>query len=277
MAANHEFDSSATDSNDFVHATAAELRRAIREQRFDRPTAGMAVGYAQTNVVILPAEVADEFAEFCRSNAQACPVIDRTSPGNPHPMRAAPDADLRTDVPRYRVFRDGQAERHEPREIGELWRADSVAFLLGCSFTFEHALAAAGLPLRHVEQGRNVPMYCTNRPCKPAGRFAGAMVVSMRPFPEADVARVVEISRRFPRMHGAPIHIGNPGEIGIADLDRPDFGEAVPVSDGEVPIFWACGVTPQQALRQARVPLCITHSPGYMFVTDLHDEEFDEG
>ncbi len=277
MAANHDHESSPSGAEDFVRATAAQLRQSIREQRFDRPTAGCAVGFAQANVVILPEAVADEFEEFCRLNDQACPLIDRTAPGDPHPMRAAPRADLRTDVPRYRVFRNGQAELDEPREIGPLWREDSVGFLLGCSFTFEHALIKAGLPIRHVEQGRNVPMFSTNRPCKSAGRFAGPLVVSMRPFRETDVPRVVEISHRFPRMHGAPVHIGSPEAIGIADLTRPDFGEAVTMGDGEVPVFWACGVTPQQALRQARVPLCITHSPGCMFVTDLRDEDFDEG
>jgi len=277
MADNHDHASSPPSTENLMRATAAELRKIIRQQRFDRPTAGFAVGYAQANVVILPAAVAEEFAEFCRANAQACPLIDRTSPGDPHPRRVAPGADLRTDVPRYRVFRNGRAEVDEPREIGPLWHDDFVGFLLGCSFTFEHAIQAAGLSIRHVEQGRNVPMYCTNRPCDSAGRFAGPLVVSMRPFREAEVSRVVEISRRFPRMHGAPVHVGDPRELGIADLARPDFGEAVTVGTGEVPLFWACGVTPQQALRQARVPLCITHSPGYMFVTDLLDKDFDEG
>lgn len=258
-------------------ATAAELRAAIREQGFDRPTAGLAVGYAQANLVILPASVAEEFAEFCRLNAQACPLIDRTAPGDPHPLRAAPQADLRTDVPRYRVFRNGEAEADEPREIKHLWQDDSVGFLLGCSFTFEHALVAEGLQVRHLEEGRNVPMYRTNRPCATAGRFAGPLVVSMRPYRQEEIPRVIEISGRFPRMHGAPVHVGDPAELGISDLSRPEFGESVRVADDEVPVFWACGVTPQEALRQAVVPLCITHSPGCMFVTDLRDEDFDEG
>ncbi|MEQ9379511.1 MAG: putative hydro-lyase [Pirellulales bacterium] len=277
MAGKHPPDPRSLHLQDLPRASASELRRHIREQRFDRPTAGLAVGYAQANVVILPADVADEFAEFCRLNAQACPLIDRTAPGDFHPKVAAPQADLRTDIPRYRVFRHGEAEPEEPREIKHLWRDDSVGFLLGCSFTFEYALVAAGLEVRHIEQGRNVPMYRTNRPCITAGRFAGPLVVSMRPFRNADVPRVIEISSRFPRMHGAPVHVGDPAALGIADLARPEFGESVRVADDEVPVFWACGVTPQEALRQAAVPLCITHSPGCMFVTDLRDEDFDEG
>ncbi|MGH7138074.1 MAG: putative hydro-lyase [Pirellulales bacterium] len=256
--------------------SAAEIRRAIRDGGHRVPTAGLAPGLVQTNVVILPAIVAAEFAEFCRLNSRPCPLVEMTAPGDPEPKCSAPGADLRTDVPRYRVFRDGVADQVEPTDVRELWRDDFVAFLLGCSFTFEAALMAAGLPVRHVELGRNVPMFRTNRACQPAGRFAGPLVVSMRPYRLEDVARVREITGRFPTMHGEPIHVGEPSAIGIADLDRPDFGDAVPLAPGEVPVFWACGVTPQLALAAARPEIAITHSPGCMFITDLREEHCRE-
>jgi uncharacterized protein YcsI (UPF0317 family) len=230
----------------------------------------------QANVVILPQSDADDFARFCRLNSQACPLLEATLPGDPQLCRSAPGADLRSDVPRYRVFRRGVADQHEPHDVRPLWRADLVGFLLGCSFTFEAALAAAGLPPRHVEQGSNVPMYRTNRPCMPAGRFAGPLVVSMRPYRPDQVDEVVRITARYPRMHGAPVHVGRPEELGIADLSRPDFGDAVELRPGEVPVFWACGVTPQLALEAARPELAIAHSPGHMFITDLPDADFRE-
>jgi uncharacterized protein YcsI (UPF0317 family) len=176
-------------------------------------------------------------------------------------------------VPRYRVFRRGRAEATEPTDVRNLWRDDLVGFLLGCSFTFENALLAAGLGVRHLEEGRNVPMYRTSRDCRPAGRFAGNLVVSMRPFLPDQIERVVEITSRFPTQHGAPVHVGDPVAIGIADLARPDFGDAVTIRPGEVPVFWACGVTPQLALLDAGCELAITHSPGCMFVTDVKEEE----
>lgn len=254
--------------------SAGELRLAIRAGRHSGPTAGLAPGFVQANVVILPAAEAEDFAEFCRLNSQACPLILRTPPGDPHPADAAPGADLRTDVPRYRVFRNGAPEPLEPLEIRDLWRDDFVGFLLGCSFTFETALEAAGLHVRHIREGRNVPMYRTNIACRAAGRFAGPMVVSMRPYRAEEVGRVREITAQYPFMHGAPVHVGSPEELGIADLAHPDFGDAVTVQPGETPVFWACGVTPQLALAAARPAIAITHSPGCMFVTDLHDDDF---
>lgn len=254
--------------------SASDLRRAIRAGEFVGPTAGYALGYVQTNVVILPEADARDFAEFCRLNDRPCPLVALTEPGNPEPFTAARGADLRTDVPRYRVFRGGAPDQQEPTNIAELWRDDFVAFLLGCSFTFETALIAAGLPVRHIEQGRNVPMYRTNISCQNAGKFAGPLVVSMRPYSPDCIDRVVEITGHYPRMHGAPIHIGDPAAIGIGDLARPDFGEAVTVADHEVPVFWACGVTPQLALAAARPEIAITHSPGCMFVTDLREWDY---
>jgi uncharacterized protein YcsI (UPF0317 family) len=259
---------------------AARLRGEIRAGRHTGPTAGLAPGWAQANVVILPAAAATDFAEFCRLNPRACPVLDQTAAGDPRP-ESTPGADLRVDVPRYRVFRDGVADPTEPTDIRALWRDDLVAFLIGCSFTFERALAAAGLPARHLEAGTNVPMYRTTLACQPAGRFAGPLVVSMRPYRPQDVGRVTAVTSRFPRMHGGPIHVGDPGRLGISDLAQPDFGDPVEIRADEVPLFWACGVTPQLALAGAGCELAITHSPGCMFVTDLPEsameEDVDEG
>jgi len=258
----------------YAHVTAAELRRAIRAGNVTAPTAGMAVGFAQTNLVVLPASDAAEFAEFCRLNPRPCPLLAQTEPGDPCPHEVAPEADLRTDVPRYRVFRHGVLEPDEPTDVCHLWRDDLVAFLLGCSFSFEHDLVAAGLTVRHLQLGRNVPMYRTNRPCEPAGKFAGPLVVSMRPYRPEQIDEVTRITARYPTMHGPPIHVGDPAELGIADLAHPEFGDAVPLEVGEVPVFWACGVTPQLALAAAQPELCITHSPGCMFVLDRTDASY---
>jgi uncharacterized protein YcsI (UPF0317 family) len=263
-----------TDTQQAIYEDPAALRQAIRAGSFCQPTAGQAPGYVQTNLVIVPRDVADDFAAFCAANSQACPLIARCEPGDPEPGDVARGSDLRTDVPRYRVFRHGVAEQAEPHEIRDLWRSDLVSFLLGCSFTFERALAAAGLPVRHIDQGRNVPMYRTKVRCQPAGPFAGSLVVSMRPYGREQVDRVQQISGQYPRMHGAPVHVGDPAGLGIKDLARPDFGQSVTIEPGELPVFWACGVTPQLALENARLELAITHSPGYMFVTDLPDTNF---
>ncbi len=248
------------------------VRAEIRAGRWRGPTAGLAPGFAQANLVIVPQKVAYDFLLFCHRNPKPCPLLDVTDPGDARPLYAAPHADVRTDVPRYRVFRHGQPAQ-EMVEINALWRDDFVAFLLGCSFTFEAAMARAGLPVRHMEEGRNVPMYRTNIACRPAGAFRGPMVVSMRPIPQADVPRAVQVTARYPLAHGAPVHVGDPSAIGITDLAHPDYGEAVTVRRGEVPVFWACGVTPQAVVQQARPELMITHAPGHMFITDLRDED----
>jgi len=258
----------------FRDSTATEVRAAIRAGKLTGTTAGMARGYAQANVVILPRRFADEFTEFCDRNRRPCPLIAHTEPGRFEPAEVAPGSDLRTDVPRYRVFRRGALQPVEPTDIRHLWRDDLVGFLLGCSFTFERALEAAGLEVRHLRQTGNVPMYCTKIKCRPAGAFAGPLVVSMRPFSREQVERVVAITSEYPTMHGAPVHLGDPAALGIQDLARPDFGDAVEIYPGEVPVFWACGVTPQLALAAARPDLCITHSPGSMFITDRTDESF---
>jgi uncharacterized protein YcsI (UPF0317 family) len=248
----------------------AALRERVRRGEHTGPTAGLALGYVQANLVVLPRDLAFDFLLFCQRNPKPCPLLDVTEPGRPVPELCAPNADLRTDVPCYRLYRGGELV-DEPDSIERHWRDDSVGFLLGCSFTFENALLLAGLPVRHIESGCNVPMYRTNMPCRPAGAFAGPMVVSMRPMTPAQAIRAVQVCARFPRAHGTPVHIGDPAAIGIRDLTRPDFGDAVEARPGEVPVFWACGVTPQAVVMQMRPPVCITHKPGHMFVTDWRD------
>jgi uncharacterized protein YcsI (UPF0317 family) len=250
----------------------ADVRTRVRSGEFTGPTSGVARGHAQANLVMLPEEYAFDFLKFCVRNPRPCPVLEVTDPGSPEPAVTAPGADLRTDLPRYRVFEGGELA-DEPTDVRSYWRDDTVAFLLGCSFTFETALVDAGLRLAHQEQGRNVPMYETSRECVPSGPFAGPMVVSMRPFRPDEVPQVVEISGRYPTMHGAPVHVGRPESLGIRDLDEPDYGESVELEGDQMPVFWACGVTPQAAARQARLPLMITHAPGHMFVTGMTNEE----
>jgi uncharacterized protein YcsI (UPF0317 family) len=236
------------------------------------PTAAWSPGYAQANLVVLPRDVAFDFMLFAQRNPKACPVLDVTDPGRPVTC-LAPGADLRTDLPAYRVWEHGRCVA-EVTDVTEYWRDDLVAFLIGCSFTFERALRAACVPVRHVEQGRNVPMFITGRECQPAGIFRGRLVVSMRPVPLDRVATAARVTARYPAVHGAPVHVGGPGMLGIADLSKPDFGDPVDAQDGDVPMFWACGVTPQVALARARPPFAITHAPGHMFITDVPDESY---
>ena len=252
--------------------TPAEVRLACRTGELTGQTSGLAPGFAQANLVILTQADADEFHDFCRRNPKPCPLLEVTNVGDYVPRRLAPDADIRTDLPSYRVWKNGELI-DEPTEIASLWRDDLVAFLIGCSFSFEAALIEAGLPVRHIELGCNVPMFRTNVECEPAGKFHGPLVVSMRPFRTADAIRAVQITSQFPAVHGAPVHLGFPEQIGISDLQRPDFGDAVPVQPDELPVFWACGVTPQTVLMAARPEFAITHSPGCMFVSDIADAE----
>ncbi len=251
--------------------SAAQVRERCRSGDFAGPTAGLAPGRVQANLVAVPAEAAFDFLLFCQRNPRPCPVLEVVEAGGTEP-RCAPGADLRTDLPRYRVWREGRLAE-EPTDARAAWRGDLVSFLIGCSFSFEEALAEAGVPVRHLERGCNVPMYRTRRPCLPAGRFQGPLVVSMRPIPAPQVPLAVQVTSRFERVHGAPIHVGAPEALGIADLSRPDFGDPVPIAAGEVPVFWACGVTPQAAVLASRLPFCITHSPGHMLVTDLHNAD----
>jgi len=237
------------------------------------PTAGWVPGFTQTNLVAVPAEWAFEFLLFAQRNPKPCPVLDVSDAGDPTTALAA-GADVRTDLPRYRVWRDG-ALVAEPTDVLQHWREDLVAFHIGCSFTFESTLAAHGIPLRHVEQGRNVPMYVTRRECRPADRLHGPLVVSMRPVPGHLVARAVELSARMPAVHGGPVHVGDPESLLVGSLEAPEFGEPVAFADGDVPLFWACGVTPQAAVTASKVPFAITHAPGHMLITDVPDRAYE--
>jgi uncharacterized protein YcsI (UPF0317 family) len=259
---------------DLRYATAADVRLAARAGRLTGPTPGLALGYVHANLVAVPRDLAFDFLLFCQRNPKPCPLLDVTEPGDPEPRGAAPGADLRTDLPAYRVYRRGELT-DEPADVTRYWRDDLVAFLIGCSFTFENALLRAGVPVRHVEQGCNVPMYRTNIACRPAGVFHGPMVVSMRPLTPAQAVQATQICARFPRAHGTPVYFGDPATLGIADLHRPDFGDPVEVRPGEVPVFWACGVTPQAVVMQAKPEFAITHKPGHMFLTDLKDTDLD--
>lgn len=236
------------------------------------PTAGWAPGFTQANAVMVPSDYAYEVLLFSQRNPKPCPVLDVSDPGSPR-TELAPDADLRTDIPYYRVWRDG-ALAEETADISGHWRDDLVTFLLGCSFTFETPLIAAGIEVRHITAGTNVPMYRTTRECRPAGRLHGPLVVSMRPIPADRVAEAATISGRYPSVHGAPVHVGDPEGLGITDLAEPDFGDPVEIRPGEVPVFWACGVTPQAAIMASRPPFAITHAPGHMFVTDVPDTRY---
>jgi uncharacterized protein YcsI (UPF0317 family) len=251
--------------------TGADVRQRARVGQLRSPTAGLAPGYEQANLVVVPRALAFDFLLFCQRNPQACPLLDVTDPGDPHPLFAAPTGDVRTDCPRYRVYRYGELVE-EPPDVRAHWRDDLIAFLLGCSFTFENAMQRAGLPVRHLQQGCNVPMYRTSLACKPAGVFAGPVVVSMRPLMPLQAKEATALCAHYPRSHGAPVHIGDPSALGIAALDKPDFGDPVEVRPGEVPVFWACGVTPQAVAMAVRPPLMLTHAPGHMFLTDLREE-----
>jgi len=247
----------------------ADFRCAVREGRYTRSTAGVCPGYTQGNLAILPRDYADEFLRFARLNPRPCPVIGMSEPGSSRVPELG-DVDLVADIPGYCVFRDGELVERVP-DLRSLWRDDLVGFVIGCSLSFEEALLEAGVPIRHIEQDTTVPMYVTDIPNARAGRFGGNLVVSMRPMPAAQAIRAVQITSRFPAVHGAPVHLGDPGQIGIRDLDSPDFGERAELRPGEIPVFWACGVTPQQAIRAARPPFAITHQPGHMLVTDIRN------
>lgn len=249
----------------------SELRRLIRNGQWKGPTTGLASGHVQANLVMLPQEQAFPFLLFCLRNPKPCPVLDVLDPGQTAP-RIAPDADLRTDLPRYRIYEHGEL-REEVEDVSALFNDRMVSFLLGCSFSFEAAMRAAGLPIRNLEEGKNVSMYITNRPCLPAGPFSCPMVVSMRPMTPEQAVRAVQVTTRFHLTHGAPVHIGSPEAIGIRDMNHPEFGDPVTILAGEIPVFWACGVTSALAALSARLPLVITHAPGHMFVSDLKDED----
>lgn len=248
-------------------------RHAVRTGRHRGPTAGLAPGYVQGNLAVLPSALAGDFLRFCQLNPKPCPVIGTSAPGDWRVPALGEDLDIRTDLPRYRVWKNG-ALVAEPADVKEFWRDDLVSFVIGCSFSFEEALMAEGIELRHITRGCNVPMYRTSIATAEAGPFRGPMVVSMRPMKPADAIRAVQVTTRFPAVHGAPVHIGKPEAIGIADIGKPDYGDAVDVGDDELPVFWACGVTPQSVIATVKPEFCITHYPGSMLVTDRKNTEF---
>jgi len=248
-------------------------RLAIRRGEHRGPTAGLAPGYVQGNLAILPKALAADFLRFCQLNPKPCPLIGTSAPGDPHVPELGDDLDIRTDLPRYRVWENGRLVA-EPTDIKEVWRSDLVSFVIGCSFSFEEALMADGIEMKHITRGSNVPMYRTSIATAPAGPFYGPMVVSMRPLTPHDAIRAVQITTRFPSVHGAPVHIGKPEMIGIRDIMKPDYGDALPLRDDELPVFWACGVTPQSVVATVKPEFCITHHPGSMLVTDRKNTEF---
>ena len=253
--------------------TPRDVREKIRSGQWRGVTSGLAPGYVQANLAILPQELAFDFMLFCQRNPKPCPLLEVVEAGNTEPAITAPGADIRTEVPGYRIYRDGELAA-EVDSLVDHWRDDLVSFLLGCSFSFETAMTEAGIPLRHQELGCNVAMYITNVPTKPAGIFSGPMVVSMRPVKREQIVRAVQVTTRFPATHGAPVHIGDPAALGIKDLDHPDFGDPVELLPGEEPVFWACGVTPQAVALNCKPSLMITHAPGKMFITDKRDADY---
>ena len=256
----------------YQETSPAKVREQIRSGAWSNYTKGLTMGYTQANLVVLPREDAFEFLVFCQRNPKPCPVIEVTDVGSPVPAYSAPSADLRTDLPRYRVFRRGELI-DEPTDIIDHWRDDLVAFLLGCSLTFEGALLDAGVPIRALEMGVGTCDFVTSIRCRPAGKFHGPMVVSMRPMTPAQAVRATQVTTRFSATHGAPVHIGDPAAIGIDDIDEPTFGSSLIIKEDEVPVFWACGITPQVVALESKVDFMITHKPGHMFITDLRDAE----
>jgi uncharacterized protein YcsI (UPF0317 family) len=254
-------------------STGLGVRLACRSGAITAATSGMAPGHVQGNLAVLPKDLANDFLRFCQANPRPCPVIGVSEVGDPTVPGLAADLDLRTDLPRYRVWKDGEIVA-ETDDVTGWWRDDLVAFVIGCSLSFEEALLEEGLPLRHVERGTRVPMFRTNVPCTPAGVFSGPMVVSMRPLRPAQAIRAIQITSRFPAVHGAPVHIGLPEQIGIRDISRPDYGDPNEVLADEIPVFWACGVTPQSVIAEARPSFAITHAPGCMLATDRRNREF---
>lgn len=254
------------------YETPLSVRLGCRSGAITGPTAGMAPGFVQGNLAVLPQALADEFLRFCHANPKPCPVIGISEPGSFRVPTLGADLDIRTDFPGYRVWRNGEVIA-DTTDVTQYWRDDLVAFVIGCSHSFEEALLQEGLPLKHIDQGTKVPMFRTAVQCNPVGRFSGRMVMSMRPLSPANAIRAIQITTRFPSVHGAPLHVGLPELIGVADVMKPDFGEPVEVRDDELPVFWACGVTPQSVLMESRPDFAITHAPGCMLVTDMRNSE----
>lgn len=258
-----------------IHVTPRELRHLIRKGEFVEPTSGYCPGYAQANLIILPKEEAYDFLLFAQRNPKACPLLEVTDVGSRRTKYVAEDCDIATDFPKYRIYKDGVLAE-EVTDISSYWQDDFVAFIIGCSFSFESEMIEAGIEIRHNTENCNVPMYITGIECEPAGRFSGKMVVSMRPIPPEQVVKAVTVTATLPKVHGSPIHIGDPAQIGIKDINHPEFGDAVTIKPGEVPVFWPCGVTPQSVVMNVKPKLAITHAPGYMLVTDVKNVSLKE-
>ncbi len=265
----HHTDSSTLHS-DLIGLNGAQTRAHFRNNSYDGHTAGFASGCLQANLAIIPAEFALDFMRFCQRNPKPCPLVGVSDTGNPMMQTMGHDIDVRTDVPAYNVYRNGAISETVP-DLTAIWRDDFVAFALGCSFTFEHAALRAGVPMWHIENNTTVPMFRSNFNCVPAGRFSGTTVVSMRSVREDQVDLITKVSTKFPLAHGAPMHVGDPAAIGIADINEPEWGDPTPIGAGEVPVFWACGVTPQVAIENARIPIVVTHKPGCMLISDIDE------
>lgn len=262
------------DITPYIHMSPSEVRALIRQGVIDFPTAGMCRGYAQANLVILPPEYAADFEAYTRQNPFPCPVLEIVR-GTPDTHAMGEGANICTDIPRYRIYRNG-IFTEEATDVSAFWQDGYVGFLIGCSFSFEEALLRAGIDVRHISQGRNVPMFKTNIETAPAGPFRGPMVCSMRPMTPENAKTAYEITEKMPNVHGAPVQIGNPEKIGVKDIMKPDYGDAVDLYPGEVPVFWPCGVTPQAAIENAKLPIVITHAPGHMFITDILNSELND-
>lgn len=259
---------------DYSKMSPKEVRELIRRGEITRPTAGMCGGYAQANLVILPKKYADDFKEFARKNPKPCPILEIVE-GSPEVHDMGEGANLVTDIPRYFIYKNG-VKVDEVTDASSYWEDDFVGFLIGCSFSFEEALLREGIDVRHISMGCNVPMYKSNILCEPAGVFEGPTVVSMRPMTPEDAKKAWEITERYPNVHGCPVHMGDPADIGIKDITKPDYGDPVEIREGEIPVFWACGVTPQAAVEHAKPPIVITHAPGHMFITDILNSELND-
>lgn len=253
---------------DYKNMAPKDVRALIRKGEITGPTAGMSAGYAQANLVVLPKELAYDFLLFTQRNPKSCPVLEVSDMGSRDLPMIAQGADIANDIPKYRVYEKG-IMTGEYTSVADLWREDFVSFLIGCSFSFESELIEAGIDVRHITEGCNVPMYMTNMECEPAGIFSGRLVVSMRPIPYEQIVKAVTVTGALPKVHGTPIHIGDPSVIGIEDINKPDFGDSVTIKPGEVPVFWCCGVTPQSVMMNTKPAFCITHAPGHMLITDV--------
>ena len=265
----------AFDITPYIDKSPAEVRAAIRKGDIDFPTAGMSRGYAQANLIILPPEYAADFEEFAKLNPYPCPILEIIK-GTPETHDMGEGGNICSDIPRYRIYRDGVWDGKEITDVTEYWKEGYVGFLIGCSFSFEEALMAAGIEVRHIATGRNVPMYKTNIQTVKAGPFEGPMVCSMRPMTPENAQKAYDITVKMPNVHGAPVHMGDAAEVGVADVMKPDYGEAVDIYEGEIPVFWPCGVTPQAAVENAKPPIAITHAPGHMFITDIINSELND-